>query len=231
MKIGPVTLTRDSAWWGVSAVLSFAAVLATFTDTSGPLSLAYYGIPASWLPYIRLLGLFNTWLSGKMANSPAPSSGEVARGLRDNGRSLAVLLAFGLALGAQSCATLGINPNTSSARHLVTVTVVSGNAVLGALQDGERGLVCGTVTAPAPPACVPVDRHKAISADFVKAFQVHRAAAQLVRDTPAGAPTPSDLARLLGDVNALIESILARVPASTAKAQLISKAQAIGGQQ
>lgn len=88
MKIGPFTLTRDSAWWGVSAVFSFAAVLGTLTDPSGPMSLAYYGIPVSWLPYIRLLALINTWWSGKMSNSPAPSSGEVARGIRDNGQPI-----------------------------------------------------------------------------------------------------------------------------------------------
>lgn len=229
MKIGPITLTRDSAWWGVSAALSFAAVLSTLTDPSGPMSLAYYGIPASWLPYIRLLGLLNTWWSGKMSNSPAPSSTEVARGIRDNGRPIALLLALGLAAGASSCGGF-INPNNTSVKHLVTVTVVSGNAVLGALQDGERGLVCGTATAPPAPACVDQARHQAIAADFVTAFQTHRAAAQLVRDTPAGAPTPGDVARLLGDVNVLVDRILVRVPASTSKAQLIAKVQAIGGQ-
>lgn len=75
MKIGPVTLTRDSLWWGVSAVLSLAAFLATLQQggVTDPLSFAYYGIPDRWVPYIRLLAFLNVWVSGKMAHSPLGS--------------------------------------------------------------------------------------------------------------------------------------------------------------
>lgn len=232
MKIGPITLTRDSAWWAVSAVVSAAVFLSTFHAGGGaddPTALAYIGIPDLWLPYIRLIAFANVWISGKMSNSKLPDSGEVARGIRANGRPIVALL-LAVALGAASGCAGFIKPNPTSVKHLVTVTVVSGNAVLGALQDGERALVCGTTNAPPAPACVAADRHQAISADFVTAFQLHRSAAQLVRDTPVGAPTSADLARLLGDVDALIDRILARVPTSTSKSQLIAKAQTIGGQ-
>lgn len=216
MKIGPVTLTRDSAWWGVSAVLSFAAVLATLTDTSGPMSLAYYGIPAPWLPYIRLAGLLNTWFSGKMSNSWAPSSGEVARGIRDNGRPLALLLVLGLAIGATGCASLG------TARHRTTVSVASAHAVLTAIREGELLLVCGKPSAPAPPACVSADRHRDISAKLVTAFDYDVKVAQLVRAVPADVSSDSAL-QMLGQIGALIDAVFKLIPESAAKGTLAVK--------
>lgn len=218
MKIGPITLTRDSVWWGVSAALSFAAVLATFTDTSGPLSLAYYGIPASWLPYIRLLALVNTWFSGKMSNSPAPSSGEVARGIRDNGRPI-VLLLLAVALGASSCASLG------GARHRAAVSVVSAKAVLGAIQDVEMTLVCGRATAPPAPSCVPIEKHREISAHLVTAFGYNEKALKIARALPGGETSP-DVFTLIGQVRALVDAVLALIPESPQRRALVAN---IGG--
>jgi hypothetical protein len=220
MNIGPVTLTRDSALLWLPVI---AGAITYLTNMPPPWHWSYN----QWL---ATAGAGVAALSMKLQNSALPSGSEVARGIRDNGRPLAVLLAIGLAAGASSCASLPINPNSASPRHLVTVTVVSGNAILGALQDGERGLVCGTATAPPAPACVDAERHKAIAADFVTAFSIHRAAAQLVRDTPAGTPTTSDVAKMLGDVAVLIDKILGRMPASPQKDQLLVRAQTIGGQ-
>lgn len=216
MKIGPITLTRDSAWWGVSAVLSAAAMLATFTDPSGPMSLAYYGIPASWLPYIRLLALLNTWLSGKMANSPAPSSGEVARGIRDCGKPLVLLLALGLAIGSTGCAGL------LGARHRAQVTITSAHAVLSTIQDDEMLIVCGRPTAPAPPKCVPPERHRAISAKLATAFDLDAKVQRVVRAVPPGGPVP-DVATFLGQIGALIDEVLGLIPDSPTKAFLVKK--------
>lgn len=87
MKVGPFTFTRDSALWWVSAVLSLAAFAATLSpngNPNDPASLAFYGIPDRWLPYIRLLAFINVWVSGKMAHSPLPSS-EAANRVRLNG--------------------------------------------------------------------------------------------------------------------------------------------------
>jgi hypothetical protein len=75
MKLGPVTITRDSMLWWISAALSLAACLATLhTGTpTDPTSLGYYGIPDTWAPYIRLAAFLNVWVSGKMATSPLRS--------------------------------------------------------------------------------------------------------------------------------------------------------------
>ncbi len=212
MKIGSFTLTRDSAWWGVSAALSFVAVLGTLTDPSGPASLAYYGIPASWLPFIRLLGLLNTWISGKMSNSPAPSSGEVARGFRDNGTP--ILLVLLVALGASGCASLG------GPRHTAAVSVVSAHAVLSAVQDTEMGLVCGRSTAPAPPACVPLAQHREISAKLAKAFGLEVQAAQFVQ------LGQTDVAPLIEEIRSLLDAVLKLIPPSAPRTALLAN---IGG--
>jgi hypothetical protein len=79
MKVGPFTVTRDSALWAIAALVSLAAMLATFTvgDPTNPMSLGYYGIPDTWAPYIRLVSLVGGWFSGKMATSPLPGKADV----------------------------------------------------------------------------------------------------------------------------------------------------------
>lgn len=215
MKIGLFTFTRDSVWWGVSAFLSFVAVLATLTDTSGPMSLAYYGIPASWLPYIRLLALVNTWVSGKMSTSPAPSSNEVARGIRDSGRPLALLLAVGLSAAM-------LSTGCASARHKAVVTVASAHTVLTIIREDELLLVCGRATAPAPPLCVPPEVHRDISAKLVKAFEADERMLRIVRATPSSAG-PADVGTLLREISGVVSEILALIPASHEKAAIVGK--------
>jgi hypothetical protein len=212
MKIGPVTLTRDSAllWLG-----TLGGVVMYLQNAPAPFWQWDYH---QWM---AALGIAITGLSLKLQNSALASSSEVAKGIRDNGTPLALLLAVGLTAGALSgCATLG------SAKHRAAISVVSADAVLSAIQDTENGLVCGRATAPAPPACVPLEEHRAISAKLATAFQRDRQIAQTIRALPAGASSP-DVAVLVGQIRALVDEVLALIPDSAPRRALMSN---IGGQ-
>lgn len=131
------------------------------------------------------------------------------------------MLVLAIGLGAFSgCASMG------GARHPATVSIVTAHAVLSAVQDGERLLVCGGASAPAAPACVPPDVHRKIAGELVTAFDLDGQVARLVRALPPGAMSPADVPGLLGRIAALIDRIFALIPASSQKAAL---AQSIGG--
>lgn len=115
----------------------------------------------------------------------------------------------------------------ASARHRATVTVVSAHAVLAAIQDTEMTLVCEKPGAPAAPACVPIDTHKRISAELVKAFDADGKIATLVRATPVGGPS-SDVAVLLGQIRAIVDAVLALIPDSAPRRALVAN---LGGAQ
>jgi len=125
-----------------------------------------------------------------------------------------------LALLSASCASL------HGPRHVATVSIVSVHAVLSAVQDGERLLVCDAVTAPAPPACVPPDVHRRIAGELVTAFDLDGQVARLVRAVRPGGVTSADVPALLGRIAAIIDRIFALMPASPQKAAL---AQKVGG--
>lgn len=131
-------------------------------------------------------------------------------------RVLPIIL-LALLLPLTGCASMG------GARHRATVTVVSAHAVLSAIQDGERMLACGASTAPAPPACVPADTHRAISRQLVTAFDYDGQIASIVRALPAGAELPANVSELVGKVAALVDQILSAIPNSQQKASLTAK--------
>lgn len=132
-----------------------------------------------------------------------------------------------LALGASSCA--GQPPPDVSPRRVAVVTVATAHAVLGALQDGEMALVCGTAAAPAPPLCVDQTTHRRISGELVKAFDLDAAVLRLVRDLPAGAPFPADVPKLVADISTVIDRVVALLPESAARDQLVRRLGQIGG--
>jgi hypothetical protein len=210
MKIGPVTLTRDSALLWLPVIVSAC----TFLGTMPP--------PWRWTytQWIQTASAAAAGLSLKLQSSRLPSAAEVARGIRDNGQPIALLLALGLAAGGlSSCASLG------SPRHRAAISVVSADAILSAIQDSEMALVCGRSTAPAPPRCVPHERHQEISAKLVTAFQYDRRIAELVRALPAGESSP-DVATLVGQIRALVDAVLALIPESAQRRTLVAS---IGG--
>lgn len=59
-------MTRDSALWWFGIVAAVIVGIATLGNT------ADYGIPDSWLPFIRLAALIIGIVSGKLATSPLP---------------------------------------------------------------------------------------------------------------------------------------------------------------
>jgi hypothetical protein len=98
---------------------------------------------------------------------------------------------------------------------------VTAHTVLGALQDGERALVCEKPGAPAPPLCVPQVKHQEISQHFVMAFDLDGQVLRTVRALPPGTPLPGDIPTLLGQIGVLIDKILAAMPSSPQKTQLV----------
>ena len=125
-----------------------------------------------------------------------------------------------LALALTGCASLG------GARHTATVSVVSAHAVLAAVQDTERALVCDGPTAPAPPLCVPPDVHRRNAGYFVTAFDLDGQVARTVRAVPPGGVLPANVAELVGQIAALVDKILAAIPKSPQRASLVEQ---IGG--
>lgn len=64
-------MTRDDLklWLGMAAAVVIG--LATLGN-----ELTQYGVPAAWLPYIRLLALILGIVSGKLATSPLPGKAD-----------------------------------------------------------------------------------------------------------------------------------------------------------
>lgn len=131
---------------------------------------------------------------------------------RAAGLILCVLLA--------GCASLG------GPRHVSTVGIVSAHSVLSAVQDTEMRIVCGRPGAPQAPLCVPVSKHRQISAHLAQAFALEVQAATVVRALPPGKPQPLEVVSLVVQINALIQEVLELMPQSPDKDALV---QNIGG--
>lgn len=77
-------LTRDSViWWygiGAAVVVSLAALQTcdphVTNCAASPTNLAFYGIPESWSPFIRLAALIVGVVSARNMTSPRPHSEE-----------------------------------------------------------------------------------------------------------------------------------------------------------
>lgn len=207
MKIGSFTLTRDSAALWLPVI---GAVITYLLASPPPTQWSYY----DWL---RAIAAFVAAFSMKQMTSGLPGKNDVAP--RVNITKIAPVLLLTVALGSLSCVSLG------GARHRAAVSVVSAHAVLAAIQDTEMGLVCGKVTAPAPPACVPVDTHKALSAKLATAFDYDAKALQLAKVLPAGGASP-DVASLIGQIRAIVDAVMALIPDSVQRRALAAN---IGG--
>lgn len=120
-------------------------------------------------------------------------------------------------LGLYSCATSG------TARHNATVSIVSAHSVLTIIDDTEMKMVCGKVTAPDPPYCVPIETHRMISEQLAKAYGIEVHVARLVRDLPANSPTPAEAARMTVQIGQIVQEILALLPQSAGKKALVEK--------
>lgn len=111
-------------------------------------------------------------------------------------------------------------------RHVLTVSLVSSHSVLSAIQDTEALLVCGRPTAPPAPQCVPLDKHRAISAHLATAFGLEAQAARVVRSLPVGAPQPAEVSGMVAQVSGLVVEIMKLIPQSKGKQQLAQQMEA-----
>lgn len=73
--------TRDSLVWWVGIIAAVVVGIGTLGTTA-----TEYGIPVSWLPYIRLAALVMGIVSGKLATSPLPHSEEGDAKITDSGK-------------------------------------------------------------------------------------------------------------------------------------------------
>ena len=134
-----------------------------------------------------------------------------------------ILRRVGLALFAvlfSGCASLG------GPRHAGVIGLVSAHSVLSAVQDTEMRLVCGRAGAPQSPLCVPISKHREISAYLAEAFALEVRAAGIMRALPAGSPQPAEVVALTWQVGALVQQVMALLPDGQDKQAL---AQSIGG--
>jgi hypothetical protein len=210
-----MTFTRDSVlWW-----LAIAGSLITYLlSTSAP--------PTQWSywQWLNFAAAVVATIAGKLAVSPLPSKREVRAEEAADATVVRRYLPVGLLvllIGASACATTG-------PRHIATVTAVAAHAALSAVQDTEMALACGKPDAPAPPACVAEDQHKAISAKLAEAFAWDITAATTIRDWPATGAAPTGLGTLLGQITSTINYVLDHLPAGTLKSKLVAR---LGGGQ
>ena len=127
------------------------------------------------------------------------------------------ILAALVLISLTSCASLG------GARHVGTVSVVTAESTLGAVQDTEMLLVCDKPGAPSAPLCVPQPIHKQISAKLAVAFGLVSDLAKVIRAADPNAPMSSQVTSLLSSISKLIQDILALIPESQQKVNLRSK--------
>lgn len=127
----------------------------------------------------------------------------------------ALVLILVLAGGVAGCAT--------NLRHISTVSAVAAHSTLAALQDTEMLLACDKPGAPAPPACVPTDLHREISAKLVTAFDLDIQAATTIRDWPALGPPPTSLGALLGQITVIANYILDHLPPGLLTTKLLTQ--------
>lgn len=214
------------AWYRDTATLfNLASFLALVLQESKIVNV----IPERYHPaVVAIVTVLNIWIRFQSSTRPVSLSEGSTREVHSidprpaagSHRPPIVPLLLLALLTLPGCASIGAH------RHAAAVTVVSAHAVLSAVQDTERALVCGTAAAPAPPACVTSDLHRTISAQLVTAFDLDGRVARLVRDVPPGGVLPSDVPALLGQIAALVDRVLEALPTSTQKTRLT---QTIGG--
>lgn len=123
--------TRDDLKWSLGILASVIIGLAALGDT-----VTQYGIPASWLPYIRLAALVVGIVSGKMATSGLRGKNDPPAGsVNPSKLPPAAMLLFVVALGAtmptmSACAKKAPNLTPAGQAAVVATRVVRALDVL-----------------------------------------------------------------------------------------------------
>lgn len=125
-------------------------------------------------------------------------------------------LSICLVIALVGCAALG------GPRHIASVTSVTAHSIASTIQDTENLLVCDRPGAPQAPLCVPLETHHRIAALLEQAFKLDGDLAKVIRATPLEGPTPAEVGELTAQITKLINDILALIPKSPAKDQLIT---------
>jgi hypothetical protein len=218
MKIGPFNITRESwLWWGglIGAIVVGLAALDTSTAVDT------FGIPASWLPRLRLAALIVGIGSAWAKTSPFPSKKD--NGGRVDPSKLAPVVLLALALGASGCAA----KLTPLKQAQIT------KSSLDAAFDLEASLCWGVAsvhlgpadrtkcTAPTARAIGLTDaRHQEINRGFTRAYMLHYDATRLLR-----AGEKADLVELAKAISSLVSQILQlqQTPAVKELAETVQK--------
>lgn len=144
-----------------------------------------------------------------------------------NRRSLLGEIALTLGIVALMLWAVACAPKTY---HIATVSAISAHTTLALIQDSEKLAVCGLPTAPAPPACVPQDKHVEISKRLETAFDYDGRLLQAVRSTPANQPLPADALQWVGLIQGEVTRIIGLIPPGSFKDAITSKIGGGGGQ-
>lgn len=120
-----------------------------------------------------------------------------------------VLAALAIAIFTSACG--------AKQYHIATVSVVSANAVAGAVQETADAFTCGSATAPPEGKCLSTEQRKAVAAKLSPAFGKIGEVAQVVKDTDPADPIPDAVKSLLDQAKELLNQALALLPASAQK--------------
>lgn len=213
-------------WW--AQIVSLCALV-----VSGVFDITYWGnylsIPISptLLHWIMAVSAFVLWVSARHSATTLPSAQAMASGnvpgspvakaddKVDLSRLGSLILILALAGGMAGCAT--------NLRHIATVSAVAAHSTLAAVQDTEMLLACGKPSAPAPPACVPVEVHRENSAKLVTAFDADIQVATAIRDWPALGSPPTSIGALLGQIMVAINYVLDHLPPGILTTKLLTQ--------
>ena len=159
-------MTRDDLKWSIGIVAAVIVGLATLGT-----SITDYGIPASWLPLIRLGALIVGIVSGKLATSPLP--GKVDADTVRVPRSVPLVL-VALVLGGTLVA------GCASAHQTAIVIDQSFATAVFNLDDAEyQACQTGTLT---------VAQCAALNGPITKALEDVKAVSLAIKATPTGVP-------------------------------------------
>ena len=125
---------------------------------------------------------------------------------------LFAMAGFGLLVAALLTASCGARQY-----HIATVSVVTAEAVAGAVQDTADAFVCGAPTSPPEGRCLSTDQRRAVAGYLSPTFDKIGQAADLVKQSAPDAPLPTAVGSLLQDATDLLNKALALLPEAAQK--------------
>jgi hypothetical protein len=196
--------TRDSAIWWFGIAAGVAGAVATLDTKTAVES---FGIPANWLPYIRLTSFLLGTISGLMRMSPRPLSEEnplatqpadARRTLSITGKASAVLLAIVIGSSIAACAPKQF--------HAAVIADQSYSQAVFALQDAEMASHQAQLISDA--------KHQDYKKIVAKLLRAGDAVTIALQHWQPGTPMPQVVADAWRDASALLADVKAILPGS-----------------